>query len=93
MGKQPGCRLILAGKEEAHSSQVLAGFKLLERSGQLHIDAFALEDLRQKGYYAHRSIVEVAIAGQRLAYDTGDGYQSLHRPDVWDEQLERVDAY
>ncbi|MDR1464565.1 MAG: hypothetical protein LBJ11_04615 [Oscillospiraceae bacterium] len=92
MGKQIRCRLTLADRE-THSSQVLAGFRMLERRGMLRIADYRETDLKAAGQYEHRSVVEAEIEGKRLAYDTADGYQSIHRFDVWDAQLDRLDAY
>lgn len=66
-----------------HVSQIVAGYKLLEKNGFLKIKtAEPCFTFRSSGNYEHNSIVEVEINGKLLAYDMADGYQSIHRFDV-----------
>lgn len=77
-----------------HVSQIVAGYKLLEKNGFLKIkSAEPCFTFRSSGNYEHNSIVEVEINGKILAYDMADGYQSIHRFDVFDSQLDRLDFY
>lgn len=77
-----------------HVSQIVAGYKLLEKNGFLKIKtAEPCFTFRSSGNYEHNSIVEVEINGKLLAYDMADGYQSIHRFDVLDSQLDRLDFY
>lgn len=77
-----------------HVSQILAGYKMLEKQGIIKIKtAQPCRIFRSSGNYEHNSIVEVEINGKIIAYDMADGYQSLHRFDVWDRELERIDYY
>ena len=48
---------------------------------------------RSEGNYEHNSIVEVDFGDRIIAYDMADGYQSIHRKEVFDSQLERLDFY
>ncbi len=77
-----------------HISQILAGYKLLEKQGILKIEsAQPCIAFRSSGNYEHNSIVEVEVGGKVIAYDMADGYQSIHRFDVLDKELERLDFY
>ena len=79
---------------DTHVSQVLTGYTLLEKEGCLQIEVVSSrENFREKGLYEHNSIVEVEINGHILVYDMADGYQSIHRKEVFDRQLDRVSAY
>lgn len=89
------CRIkYFKDKNSTHISQVLVGFKLLENKGVLKItidsDSF---NFRSRGLYEHNSIVEVTIDDKILVYDMADGYQSIHRKDIFDSQLDRVTYY
>ncbi len=77
-----------------HISQILTGYKLLENQGILKIKSAApFTEFRSSGHYEHNSIVEVKINGKKIVYDMADGYQSIHRKDVFDKQLDGVDFY
>ena len=77
-----------------HVSQIVAGYKMLEKQGILRIEsAEPCRTFRSSGNYEHNSIVEVKIGDKTIAYDMADGYQSIHRLDVWDKELERLDCY
>lgn len=77
-----------------HISQILAGYKMLEKQGVLKIkNVSPYREFRSGGNYEHNSIVEVEFDGRIIAYDMADGYQSIHRKDVFDSQLERLDFY
>lgn len=81
-------------KYETHISQVLTGFKILEKEKLLKIKIDSdCYDFRKAGLYEHNSIVEVNLNGEILVYDMADGYQSIHRKDVFDSQLDRVTFY
>jgi len=89
------CRIkYFKDKYATHISQVLTGFKLLENKGVLKItidsDSF---NFRSKGIYEHNAIVEVTIDNKVLVYDMADGYQSIHRKEIFDAQLDRVTYY
>lgn len=77
----------------AHNSQILTGYKLLEKQGLLKIQYDNHFNFCQQKLYEHNSIVEVEVDGKILAYDTADGYQSIMRKDVFDQQLDRVYLY
>ncbi len=78
----------------AHISQIIAGFELLKKQGIIKIQSIAPENnFRSRGDYEHTSIVEVKTGNKLIAYDMADGYQSFHRKDVFDSQLERLDYY
>lgn len=77
-----------------HISQILAGYKLLENKKLLKIQkTVPYASFRADGNYEHNSIVEVEICGKKIAYDMADGYQSIHRKDRFDAQLENLDFY
>lgn len=78
----------------AHISQVLAGFKMLDKNKIIKVaDASPCNSFRTSGNYEHNSIIEVNFGNKTLAYDMADGYQSIHRKDVFDKQLDRLDFY
>lgn len=78
-----------------HISQIMTGFKLLDNQGVIKIKKAEPVNkyFRQNGLYEHNSIVEVKIDGHLICYDMADGYQSIHRKDVFDQQLDRLDFY
>lgn len=77
-----------------HVCQIVAGYKMLEDLGILKIkSAKPCTEFRTSGNYEHNSIVEVEIDGKIIVYDMADGYQSIHRKDRFDSQLDRVDFY
>lgn len=77
-----------------HVSQILAGYKMLADRKLLKIKkAIPYSNFRSEGNYEHNSIVEVDFGGKIIAYDMADGYQSIHRKDVFDFQLERLHFY
>jgi len=77
-----------------HLSQVLAGYKLLENQEILKIDCIKpYREFRSSGMYEHNGIAEVCFGDKILAYDLADGYQSIHRKDVFDNQMNRLDFY
>lgn len=77
-----------------HISQILAGYKLLENKKLLKIkNVVPYAGFRTDGNYEHNSIVEVKICGKKIAYDMADGYQSIHRKERFDAQLESLDFY
>lgn len=79
---------------DTHISQVLVGYKLLERGERIKLDIISSTyNFREIGQYEHNAIVEVEIDGIIIAYDLADGYQSIHRKDVFDKQLERINYY
>lgn len=78
----------------SHISQIVAGYKMLDESGVIKIKkAEPCSDFRSSGKYEHNGIVEVDLNGIKLAYDMADGYQSIHRKDVFDFQLDNLDFY
>lgn len=82
------------GPGNTHISQIVAGYKMLEKQGILKIEsAQPCRTFRSSRNYEHNSIVEVEIGEKTIAYDMADGYQSMHRLDVWDKELERLDFY
>ena len=77
-----------------HVSQILAGYKMLEDRKLIKIKkAVPYTTFRSQGNYEHNSIVEVDFDGKFIAYDMADGYQSIHRKDVFDSQLDRLAFY
>ncbi|MCQ2483695.1 MAG: glycosyltransferase [Clostridia bacterium] len=93
--KKISCNILFNNSPgNTHISQILAGYKMLEDRGVLKIKSVSpCTTFRSSGYYEHNSIVEVEINGKILVYDMADGYQSIHRKDVFDAQLDRVDFY
>ena len=81
-------------KYASHVSQILTGFALLQKQGYLTLNVISdNEDFRKEGLYDHNSIVEVEINNKIIVYDLADGYQSIHRIDVFDRHLDRVTLY
>lgn len=77
-----------------HVSQILAGYKMLADRKFIKIKkAVPCTTFRSEGNYEHNSIVEVSFGDRIIAYDMADGYQSIHRKDVFDTQLDRIDFY
>lgn len=77
-----------------HVSQILAGYKMLADRKLLKIKkAIPYTTFRTEGNYEHNSIVEVDFDDIIIAYDMADGYQSIHRKDVFDSQLVRLSFY
>lgn len=67
---------------------------MLEDRGMIRIkEAVPYIYFRKDGNYEHNSIVEVTFDDTIIAYDMADGYQSLHRKDVFDAQLDRLSFY
>lgn len=89
----PCCRIRLGGAAP-HLSQIAAGFSLLEQQGLLRIHCEGIAPFRGKGIFEHCIILEATFEdGSVLVYDTADGYEDILRPDVFDEQLDRVTIY
>lgn len=77
-----------------HVSQIVAGYKMLADRKMIKIrKAEPCVTFRSEGNYEHNSIVEVDFEGRIIVYDMADGYQSIHRKDVFDAQLERLSYY
>lgn len=77
-----------------HVSQIMAGYKMLADQKLLKIKkSLPYTTFRSEGNYEHNSIVEVDFGGKLMAYDMADGYQSIHRKDVFDSQLKRISFY
>lgn len=93
--KIPECTIKFnADPGNAHVSQILAGYKLLDKQKIVKIkSARPYSDFRSSKCYEHNSIVEVEIDGKLICYDMADGYQSIHRKNIFDEQLDRLDFY
>lgn len=77
-----------------HISQVLTGYKLLENTGILDLEISDRHiEFRKSNLYDHNSIVEVEIGDELIAYDMGDGYQSIVDKDLFDSHLDKVSYY
>lgn len=77
-----------------HISQILAGYKMLADKNLIKIKkAVPCTTFRSEGNYEHNSIVEVDFGDRIIAYDMADGYQSIHRKEVFNSQLDRLDFY
>ena len=95
MSRLPECTIKFNdGAGNTHISQILAGFRLLEKRKLLKIKkVLPYASFRSDGNYEHNSIIEVEICGKKIAYDMADGYQSIHRKGHFDNQLENLDFY
>ena len=76
------------------ASWILAGFALLARDGVLKLgQVVRSEQFLKQDVYAHNSIVEAEIEGERIVFDYENGYQSFLRPELFDTQIGSVRAY
>lgn len=76
------------------ASWILAGFALLARDGVLKLgQVVRSEQFLKQNVYAHNSIVEAEIEGERIVFDYENGYQSFLRPELFDTQIGSVRAY
>ena len=91
----PECTLLFnLDNFTTHNSQIMAGFKMLDDAKIIRIkNAEPCKTFRTGGHYEHNSMVEADFNGKIIAYDTADGYQSIHRKDVFDSQLDRLTYY
>lgn len=81
-------------KTNAHISQVLTGYKLLEKEGVIGLDVVDRHtEFRKLGMYDHTSIVEVRFDNSTLVYDMADGYQSITDKKRFDSHLDKVTYY
>ena len=87
------CRIKYGNKTESHLSQIFTGYKMLEDSGILIIESIEY-DKSLKDKYLFSSIIEVILNDTvKVAYDLADGYQSIHRLDLFDKAIEDIDFY
>lgn len=76
------------------TGSIFAGLKALENSGIIKVKKYNMSrDFITKENYPHRYVVELIADGKILAYDISDGYQDFDFPQVFDNQLERIDFY
>lgn len=81
-------------RANAHISQVLTGYKLLEKQGLINLDIVdRYTEFRKLDLYDHTSIVEVQIGDLILVYDMADGYQSITDKIRFDLHLDKVTYY
>lgn len=93
--RAPSCKILFNNSPGyTHISQIIAGYKMLADRGMIRIEkAVPYRDFRADGNYEHSGIVEVSFKDAVIAYDLADGYQSIHRKDVFDRQMDRLDFY
>lgn len=90
----PHCTISYSSKEiQAITASLLTGLIRAARSGLIKIDKIIpCNDFRKAGYL-HNAIIELQIGDKKFAYDTADGYQSIHKKEMFDLCLDNVDSY
>lgn len=91
---QLNCNISYSTKEiQAITASLITGFLELESEGLIKINEISGEDNFKKIGFLHNAIILVNIDGRKIAFDTADGYQSIQKKDMFDECLDKVDAY
>lgn len=87
------CDIRYGNRKEAHLSQIFVGFKLLEDEGILRINSIKFdEELKNK--YLFSAVIEVCINDSiMMVFDESDGYQSIHKLELFDKSIKDVDFY
>lgn len=92
MSEIPTCNIRFCKRPPA--SWILSGYRILADKGLIQIGKTETYNTFLKdNLYPHNNIIEVRFGDKLIVYDTENGYQSFLRPQLFDKQLENVDAY